>query len=379
MKAAVPYKNGGPGRLDVTHPACPPDGVVIRVKVVSVDGGDVLSGDVGPTTKPRTSRMNHMKAVVYYENGGPEVLRYEDVEEPSCPPGHVLIDVKAISVEGGDLVQRKDRLPPVVPYVAGSTAAGTIRDFDRALPNLTVGQQVVTIFTNGAYAERRAVPTPLVWTVPDGLDLGKAATVLAAFATANESLFHAGKLHAGETVLIHAGASGVGVASIQLAKRAGATVIATASDDDRLARLRRLGVDHTVNYRREDFVQAVGRLTGGRGVDLVVDSVGGTTLQRSLLAAAKGGRVVFLGNAGGEGLTIDLWPALRGNVTLRGMDIAAEMMTTRVHDVGQRYLEEAAKGEVEVLIDRTFPLAEAAAAHAYVESRAAVGRVLLVP
>ena len=320
-----------------------------------------------------------MKAAVYYENGGPDVFRYEDVADPTCPSDGVLIKVEAISVEGGDLILRRERALPVTPYVGGASAAGVILEIGAKVQHLKVGQRVATIYPSGSYAELRAVPTMLVWPVPDGLDMGKAASVPAAFGTANECLFQSGQLVNGETVLIQAGAGGVGMAAIQLAKQAGARVFATASDDSRLERLRPLGLDEGINYRDKDFVAEVMRLTDNRGVDLVIDPVGGSTLQASLDALRKNGRVVFLGNAGGGGLTIDLWPALRGNKTLKGVDIAAEMTTQRVHDVGELYLDKAARGEVEVLIDRTFPLSEAAAAHTYVESRAPVGRVLLTP
>jgi NADPH2:quinone reductase len=321
-----------------------------------------------------------MKAIVYYENGGPEVLKYEDVAEPVCPPTGVVVAIEAISIEGGDIIWRKERPLPMVPFVAGSSAVGTVTEVGHQASGYKVGDRVATIFSGGAYAERRAMPlTQLVWTAPQGLNGAAAATVLSAFCTADECLFDAGGLKANETVLIHAGASGVGMAAIQLAKRAGARVLATASDDQRLARLKELGLDDGINYRRDNFIEIVMRLTDGNGADLILDSVGGANLQTSLEAVRKSGRIVFFGNAGGGGMTIDLWPVLRGNITLRGVDIGAKVLSDRVHAVGQKYLDEAARGEIQVLVDRRFPLAQAAKAHAYVESRAAVGRVVLIP
>ena len=180
-------------------------------------------------------------------------------------------------------------------------------------------------------------------------------------------------------MLIQAGASGVGLAAIQLAKRAGATVLATASSDDRLARLKPYGLDHGINYKTEDVVQAVQRLTGGKGVDLVVDPVGGPTLQSSLLSLGYRGRVSMVGDAGRERMPLDVSSLMIGNRSLTGVFLGAEIATDRVHDNIQRLMDEAARGEFQVVIDRTFPLAEAAAAHAYIESRQAVGRVLLIP
>jgi NADPH2:quinone reductase len=206
-----------------------------------------------------------------------------------------------------------------------------------------------------------------------------AAAVPVPFGTAHDCLFEFGHLKAGETVLVQAGASGVGVAAIQLAKRAGARVLATASSDERLERLKPLGLDHGINYRTGDMVASVMKLTDNAGVNLVVDSVGGATLQRSLLSLGYRGRVSMVGAAGREAMTVDVSTLMGGNRSLSGVFLGAEIATDRVHDMIQRLVDEVAKGDLKVLIDRTFPLKEAAAAHAYIESRQAVGRVLLIP
>ncbi len=199
------------------------------------------------------------------------------------------------------------------------------------------------------------------------------------FGAADECLFEFGRLRAGETVLVQAGASGVGVAAIQLAKLAGAVVIATASSDAKLERLTALGADHGVNAATQDVVAAVRRLTGETGVDLVVDPVGGTALQSSLQSLAYRGRVSMVGAAGREAMRVDVSSLMAGNRSLTGVFLGAEIATARVRDKIQSLMEAAAKGAFEVVIDRTFPLSEAAAAHAYIESRQAVGRVLLIP
>ena len=204
-----------------------------------------------------------------------------------------------------------------------------------------------------------------------------------AFGTADDCLFDLGHLKAGETVLVQAGASGVGTAAIQLAKRAGARVFATASSDERLEKLRPLGMDEGINYRTHNVVQEVMRLTDKKGVDfLVVDSVGGSTSQ-GLDPVAGLSRALLRGGAlpDAEAMTIDVSSLMGGNRTLpQGRcSSSAEIAGERANGNIQRLINEAARGELKVVIDRTFPLSEAAAAHAYIESRQAVGRVLLIP
>ena len=242
----------------------------------------------------------------------------------------------------------------------------------------TVGQRVVCTNLFGSHAELMAVPPILTWVVPDGLDILEAACVPVPFGTADDCLFEFGHLKEGETVLIQAGASGVGVAAIQLAKRAGATVLATASSDRRLDRLHELGLDHGINYRDVNFPDAARALTGGRGVDLVVDSVG-STLTGSIQALAYRGRCTLVGQAGRDQQPFDAAMLMMGNQTLTGVFLGAEVITDRVRSMIAQHLDDIASGRLRVVVDRVFPLADAADAHAYVESRQAVGRVVMVP
>jgi len=320
-----------------------------------------------------------MKAAVYHQTGGPEVLRYEDVPDPELHRKGIIIRVEAVAVEGGDTLNRQQGQMPATPHIVGYQAAGEIIAVGAEVQDLKVGQKVATTGNWGSHAELRAVPARTAWVIPEGLDVRKAAVVPVTFGTADDCLFEFGRLKSGETVLVQAGASGVGVAAIQLAKRAGATVIATASSDERLERLRPLGLDHGINYLRDDVVAEVRRLTDKKGVDVVVDPVGGSTLQGSIKALAYRGRVSWVGSAGRETVKVDVGPLMAGNRSLTGVFLGAELGTQRVHDNIARLLADVARGELEVVIDRTFPLAEAAAAHAYIESRAAVGRVLLIP
>lgn len=319
-----------------------------------------------------------MKAAVYYENGPPSVLKYEDVPDPKVFPGGVLIRVEAISIEGGDTLNRLQGALTSHPHIVGYQAAGEIIAVGEGVSDLKVGQKVATVNANGSHAELRAVPARTAWPLPRGMDVKAGAVIPVTFGTADDCLFEFGHLKAGETVLVQAGASGVGVAAIQLAKRAGARVIATASSDDRLEKLKALGMDHGVNYKKEDLVPAVRKLTDNKGVDVVVDPVG-TTLPGSMATLGYRGRISLVGQAGRNHTKIDPWSLMEGNRSITGVFLGPEIATDRVHNNIQRLIDDVARGKLQVVIDRTFPLKEAAAAHEYIESRKAVGRVLLIP
>jgi NADPH2:quinone reductase len=239
----------------------------------------------------------------------------------------------------------------------------------------------VTVGVDGSHAEKRVAGEGFAWKVPDGVGLEEAACVPIAFGTAHDCLFEFGCLQPGEAALIHAGAGGVGIAAIQMAKRAGARVLATASSDDRLARLVDYGLDHGINYVTHDFVAETRRLTDGRGADVIVDSVGGTTLQGSLAALAYRGRCITVGDAGrGAPEPLDVSGIRPNNQSLAGYFLGAELFFgTRAYAMVERQLADVATGALRVVIDRTYPLSDAGAAHAYIESRQAFGRVVLVP
>ncbi|MEE8336485.1 MAG: zinc-binding dehydrogenase [Dehalococcoidia bacterium] len=320
-----------------------------------------------------------MKAAVYYETGGPDVIRYEDVPDPQCHPKGILIDVEAVSIEGGDVLSRAGGELASTPHITGYQAAGTIREVGSEVSDREVGQRVVTVSPFGSHAAMRSVPVRSSWLLPDGLATQQGACVPIPFGTADDCLFEFGRLQAGETVLVQGGGGGVGLAAIQLAKRAGAIVIATASSDAKLERLREFGLDHGINYRDHDLVQEVMRITEGRGVDLAVDPVGGAVLQGSLASLGYRGRAITVGNASREERTLDVGGLSQGNRSLTGVFLGAEIASDRVYDMIAGHLADCAAGELRAVIDRSFPLAEAAAAHEYIESRQAVGRVVLIP
>lgn len=322
-----------------------------------------------------------MKAAVYYETGGPEVLRYEEVPEPQLRKGGVLIDVAAIAIQGGDTLNRTGGLMASTPHIVGYQASGIVREVGDGVTQFIVGQPVVATMGFGSHAEVISVPAGSVWAIPDGLSLQEAAGVPIEFGTADDCLFEFGRLQKGETVLIQAGASGVGLAAIQLAKAAGATVLATASSDERLERLREFGLDHGINYTKIDVAQEVMKYTNGAGVNLVVDSVGGSTLEGSVASLAYRGRISWVGRAGREEQPPEVWPIMQKNASITGVFLGAEMAVnpSRTYPLIDNLLARIARKELSVVIDTTFPLAQAAEAHRYIESRKAFGRVIMTP
>jgi NADPH2:quinone reductase len=322
-----------------------------------------------------------VKAAVYRRTGTPDVFSYEEVPDPSVGRTEILVKVEAISIEGGDTLNRLGGELRTVPHVVGYQCAGTVLAVGDAVQHFVVGQRAVTVGMDGSHAELRSVPESFAWGIPDGLSTDEAASVPVPWGTADDCLFEFGHLSAGETVLVHAGAGGVGIAAIQLAKRAGARVFATASRDDKLERLKELGLDEGINYVRDDFVAESRRLTDGRGVDVIVDSVGGATLQGSIRALAYRGRCVTVGDAGrAPAEHLDISSMRPNNQTLSGYFLGVELLLSpRPHAMIAGLLDAIARRELRAVIDQVIPLSEAAAAHAYIESRQSFGRVLLAP
>jgi NADPH2:quinone reductase len=320
-----------------------------------------------------------MKAAVYYETGAPEVLRYEDVPDPVAGPGSVLIEIAAISIEGGDTLNRAGGEMATNPHIVGYQSAGTIIEVGEGVTDRFVGQRVVATGLWGSHAAMIAAPSVITWVIPDDADLVKCACVPVAFGTADDCLFEFGHLKSGETVLVQAGAGGAGVAAVKLGNRAGEFVISTASSLDRLAPLKALGLDHAVDYSQSGWVDVVRGFTDGRGVDLAVDSVGGRILAGSVQCLAYRGRAITVGSAGRDPQPFDLSLLSAGNHSITGVFLGAEILNPRTYAMIAGLVDDVAAGRLEVIVDRLFPLSEAAEAHAYIESRQAVGRVVLIP
>ena len=280
---------------------------------------------------------------------------------------------------GGDLLHRVGAPLARRPHVVGYQAAGTIIEVGAQVTDLRVGERVTTTGADGSHAALRAVAAQSAWRVPEGMDIRLAACIPIPFGTADDCLFEFGRLQAGETVLVQGGAGGVGLAAIQLAKRAGATVYATASTDDKLARLRDYGMDHGINYKDKDPVAETMRLTDNKGVNLCVDPVGGDTLAASLRLIGYRGRVITVGNSSRGVRQYNIQSLGSQNQSLTGVFLGAEIGTPRARAMIAGHVRDVAAGTLKVAIDREFPLQDAADAHRYIESRAAFGRVLLIP
>ncbi|MFB4392090.1 MULTISPECIES: zinc-binding alcohol dehydrogenase family protein [unclassified Pseudomonas] len=319
-----------------------------------------------------------MKAAIYDTPGAPDVLKYVDIPDPTLGPSDVLIRVEAISIEGGDLINRRTTTPPRPAWVVGYAAAGTVAAVGTNVRDRQVGDRVAAFDMQGSHAERWAVPAGQTWRIPDGVEAADAAVLPISFATAHHCLFARGALRPGETVVIQGAAGGVGLAAVQLAANAGAKVVAVASGAQRSQRLMALGAQHVVDRLAENVQETVQHITKGAGADLIIDPVG-TTLASSLHALAPQGRLVFVGNAGGDDLSVDLWPAMQANQTLLGVFMGPLFKTPEVRSSVDHLLQALASGEIRAVIERAFPLAEAAAAHAFAETTKPLGRIVMNP
>ena len=318
-----------------------------------------------------------MKAIRYHETGGPEVLRYEEVPDPSPGPDDVLIKIAAAGVNFSEVSRRSGGSPLMpgtsLPNIPGYECSGAVRETGGNVTGLSPGDRVLARGLPHTYMELVAAPANRVFPVPDGLDLVEAATVISGLTMAWQALVNCANLQPGEWVLVHAVASGTGIMCVQLAKHLGATVIGTASTAGKLAWAKQYGLDHGVNYAEQDFVEEVQRLTGGEGVAAVADGMGGDTLLKSLRCLRPYGRAVNFGRASAGRSVEVVLPELWGkNVAIQG---AGSGSVTREECL--RLLELCAQGVLKPTVDRTWPLREAAEAHRYIESRQVKGRVAI--
>jgi NADPH2:quinone reductase len=323
-----------------------------------------------------------MKAVRFHQFGGPEVLRFEKVADPKLGGGDVLIKVAAAGVNFSDLMRRAGTYNPdlTLPHTEGVEAAGTVERVGSEVQGPRPGDPVLTMPGYGCQAEYVAVPEGLVYPIPPSLAVETAAALPLAGVTAYHLLRTGAGIKPGESVLIHAAASGVGTLAVQLAKLAGARVFATASTDEKLEAVRALGADETINYARDNFVTAVLARTENRGVDVVLDCVGGEVLGQSAKALVSGGRLLVYGRASGEPGAVAGDVIVTRNLSVLGLHLGRRPWRPEMH--GEAFVELiqlVATGRLRPLVDRTFPMAKAAEAHAYLAARKTIGKVLLVP
>ena len=324
-----------------------------------------------------------MRAVVVTKPGGPEVLEWQEVPDPDVGPGDVLINVAAAGVNRADLLQRRGLYPPPpgAPPYPGMECSGRIEAVGTEVTGWQPGDEVCALMAGGGYAEKAAVPAGQVLPVPDPLSVVEAAALPEATCTVYGNVFQVGGLAAGETLLVHGGASGIGTVAIQLAGANGARVMCTAGTERKLKRCRDLGADVAISYRDEDFVQVVRDVTGGSGADVILDIMGASYLARNLAALATGGRLVIVGRQGGNRAELDLGvlqskQASIHATTLRNRPPAEKAVI--VSAVQENVWPLVSAGTLVPVIDRTVPMPEAAEAHRILEAGDHIGKVLLV-
>jgi NADPH2:quinone reductase len=322
-----------------------------------------------------------MNAIRVHETGGPEVLRHDEVPRPSPGPGQALIRVEAIGLNFIEVYQRRGLYKVALPATPGTEAAGVVAEVGSGVSDPVPGDRVASVNVAGAYAEFALVPADRLVKIPPGVTTRVAAAALLQGMTAHYLACSTRPLAAGDTCLVHAAAGGVGLLLCQIAKRRGAHVIGTVSTAAKAALAREAGADEVVLYTEQDFEAEVRRLTDDRGVQVVYDSVGRTTFEKSLRVLAPRGMMVLFGQSGGPVEPFDPQTLnQRGSLFLTRPTLAHYTATRRellerAHDV----LGWVADGSLRVRVDREFPLSQAAEAHRTLESRATSGKVLLVP
>ncbi len=314
--------------------------------------------------------------------GGPEVIRVETAPVPTPGPGQVLIEVAAAGVNRPDCLQRAGNYPPPpgATDIPGLEVAGTVVAVGEGVTSPRPGEKVCALVISGGYAEYCLADAPLCLPVPAPLSLTEAAGLPETYFTVYDNLFTRGRLREGETLLVHGGSSGIGSTAIQLAKAFGATVYATAGSQEKCDFCLGLGADAAINYRDKDFVAGVKALTGGRGVDVVLDMVGGPYIARNLSVLAVEGRLVQIAFLQTSKVELDLMPLMLKRQTITGSTLRARSVALKkaiADELREKIWPLLEAGRVRPIVHATFPLAETRAAHELMESSAHQGKIML--
>lgn len=323
-----------------------------------------------------------MKAIVVREPGGPEVLEIGEVPTPTPGTGELLIRVEAAGVNRADLLQRRGLYPPPdgASPILGLEAAGTVEEVGPGCSEWSPGERACALLPGGGYSEYAVAACGSAMRVPEGMSTLEAAAIPEAFATAYQCLFWNGGLQRDETVLVTAGASGVGTAAIQLARESGARVVATASTDEKREVCRRLGAQVTIDYRKGSVAPEVLRATEGRGANLILDFVGASFWETNLSALATDGRIVLIGTLGGSRVEADLGALMRKRVTIVGTTLRARDPGYKARLIGELAAFAAprfADRRLGVVLDSAVPWTEAAEAHRRMEANRTTGKIVL--
>src|SRR5437870_6589468 len=325
-----------------------------------------------------------MHAVEISAPGPPDVLKPVERPDPVPRPGEVLVRVAAAGVNRPDVLQRRGAYPPPpgASDLPGMEVAGVIDALGDGVSEWRVGDRVCALLAGGGYATLCAVPAVQCLPVPASIDFVTAAAIPETFFTVWTNVFDRGRLQTGETALFHGGSSGIGTTAIQLAVARGARVFATAGSDEKCRACEQLGAERAINYRTEDFVTVIKEVTAGRGVDLILDIVGGEYIARDLAALAIEGRLVVIGFMGGDSATIDFRRVLGRRLTITGSTLRPRSPEEKGQIAAALRREVwplLESGMVKPVIYRTFPLDQAAAAHVLMESSEHIGKIVLVP
>lgn len=329
-----------------------------------------------------TSLPETMTAIEIDGKGGPEVLVAQSIAVPRPGPGQILINVHAAGINRPDVLQREGLYPAPKGHspIPGLEVAGEVAATGEGAQRFKAGDRVMALVNGGGYAQYCIAEEPATLPIPAGLSMIEAAAVPETFFTVWHNVFERAALKPGEWFMIHGGTSGIGVTAIQLAKAFGAKVIATAGSPDKCAACSALGADVTVDYRAQDFVEAVKEATGKRGVDVILDMVGGDYVDRNIRSLADDGRLVYIAFLKGAKVEVDLMRVMLKRLTVTGSTL--RIRPTEVKGRIARALEEKvspllASGAIKVVMDSTFPLAEAGAAHARLDAGQHIGKIVL--
>jgi NADPH2:quinone reductase len=323
-----------------------------------------------------------MRYVAAREPGPPDVLRLAETSVPLLGADEVLIQVAFAGVNRPDCLQRAGAYPPPADAspIIGLEVAGTIVATGENVRTWSVGDGVCALTPGGGYAEYCATPAAFCLPQPRGLSAVEAASLPENYFTVWNNVFDRVHLTAGESILVHGGAGGIGTAAIQLAKAFGATVVATAGSKDKVSFCREIGADRVINYREQDFVAEVAAITGKRGVDVVLDMVGGDYFEKNLRCLALEGRLAIIAFLQGSRVTLDFRHVMLRRLTITGSTLRASPSQRKAeiaHSLREKVWPLFESGRLKAIVHRIFPLAEAAAAHALMESGAHIGKIML--
>ncbi len=324
-----------------------------------------------------------MKAIQLKAFGGPEQLFLGDWPKPTPGPGELLVNVHATALNRADTLQRKGHYPPPpgASEILGLEMAGTVADWGEGVTGFELGDPVCGLLPGGGYAQQVTIPASLALRLPGNLSFTKAAALPEVFLTAFQAIGWLAKLQVGERILIHAGASGVGTAAIQLAKQIGAAQIIVTASARKHEFCLALGAHHAIDYQSEDFSQRVAELTDGQGVDVIIDFVGGPNFAPNLATLAPDGRMVMLAFLGGAKVTeLNLAAILRKRLHIMGSTLRARSLDYKsrlAEDFRQQYWSLFGTGELRPIVDSIYSWEEVAEAHRYMESNANIGKIVL--